>query len=174
MLAVLLAFIALSPLVRASHVHRPLQHQHPAPSRRNRIWQPGCVFAVHPRIGAAGHGAFSPALSWRSGWRQPSMSRGVARRFWIPRLPCSLPDCCWPRWPGPKRPRLYARLLRMRVLTYFGQISYGLYMSHMLVFIVIGSVDAWLAHSGPMRRGGCRPHPAHCVDAGCHATLVWL
>jgi peptidoglycan/LPS O-acetylase OafA/YrhL len=46
------------------------------------------------------------------------------------------------------RPNLYGRLLRSAPLKFVGTVSYGLYMTHILVFVVIGYFDHRLAHYG--------------------------
>ncbi len=48
------------------------------------------------------------------------------------------------------RPNLYGRTLRSGPLKFLGTISYGLYMTHILVFVVIGTFEHWLKPFGEM------------------------
>jgi peptidoglycan/LPS O-acetylase OafA/YrhL len=66
---------------------------------------------------------------------------------------------------------LHARLMRFGFLTYLGKISYGLYMTHMLVFIVIGSVDGRLARFGIA--GGIAVILIRLAISTAVATALW-
>lgn len=147
MLWILLAFIAISPFARASHI--------PGLASTNTLLHLDGIafgslaaFLLHTRewsrrgwrILACAVSAIGLASTIYVAWGgSPFLDTAFALFF----TGLLLAAVAWTETAA-----LYARLLRMRVLTYFGQISYGLYMTHMLVFIVIGSVDAWLAHSG--------------------------
>lgn len=170
MLAVLLAFIALSPLVRASHVHG-------LSSTNTLLHLDGIAFGSLAafllytqnwsrrawRILAGSVSALGLAATVYVAWGgSPFLDTDFALFF----TGLLLAAVAWTETAA-----LHARVLRMRVLTYFGQISYGLYMSHMLVFIVIGSVDAWLAHSGPM--GAAAVVLIRLTAATLVATLLW-
>jgi hypothetical protein len=76
---------------------------------------------------------------WDSGPRPPSPA---AQRSSIRRWPSALPARCW-------RHRLHRRAqsplnaaLRRGPLAFYGRISYGLYMIHIMVFIYFGWFDA--------------------------------
>jgi peptidoglycan/LPS O-acetylase OafA/YrhL len=66
---------------------------------------------------------------------------------------------------------LYQRLLRMRVLRFYGRISYGLYMTHIFVFVVIGQFDAAMEPHGIP--GGLAIVAARVAVTTLVATALW-
>jgi peptidoglycan/LPS O-acetylase OafA/YrhL len=66
---------------------------------------------------------------------------------------------------------LYARALRLALLTFFGRVSYGLYMTHMLVFILIGAIDGRLARFGTV--GGVAVVLIRLLVSTAVATSLW-
>ena len=63
------------------------------------------------------------------------------RLFSIPRWPWALPGRCWRPSPRPARATRSTPSLRRGPLAFYGRISYGLYMTHIMVFIYFGWFD---------------------------------
>jgi peptidoglycan/LPS O-acetylase OafA/YrhL len=64
-----------------------------------------------------------------------------------------------------------AVVLRRGPLPFYGKISYGMYMTHILVFIYFGSFDARLDHMGPT--GGLAIVALRLVASTLVATALW-
>ncbi len=69
------------------------------------------------------------------------------------------------------RLHLYGRALRTTPLKFLGTVSYGLYMTHILVFVVIGYYERWVVGYGQM--GNLAIVAARMVLSLGFAALLW-
>ncbi|HWR36920.1 MAG TPA: acyltransferase [Clostridia bacterium] len=70
-----------------------------------------------------------------------------------------------------RSPNAYGSFLKLRPLKFLGTISYGLYMTHILVFVVIGAFDARMEQYGAL--GNLAIVVVRLVLSISAATLLW-
>ena len=70
-----------------------------------------------------------------------------------------------------ERSNLYGRALRAAPLKFLGTVSYGLYMTHILMFVVIGYGEHWVVGWGQM--GNFAIASARIVLSVAFAALLW-
>jgi peptidoglycan/LPS O-acetylase OafA/YrhL len=170
MLLLLLAFVAISPLARMSHLARL--------STTNTLFH----------LDGIAFGSLTAFLLYTRAYKQSTWRRiaagvtaaGLATTIYFAWGGSPFLDTAFAllftglllagvAWTG--ETSAYARFLRLSPLTFYGKISYGLYMTHMLVFILIGTVDERLASFGTA--GGFAVVLIRIACATAVATALW-